>query len=207
MTMTPRLFFLPGAGADPGFWRPTGERLPAHWGKTYFSWPGLGHQPAAPNVNGLEDLVDLVEAQLGDEPVDLLAQSMGGAIAMMLLLRHPTKIRRLVLSVTSVGVPMGRLGAPDWRYNYRRNFPDAAAWVRDVAADLSAQLRTVSQPTLLLWGDADPISPVSVGEYLRDRLPNAELHILPGGDHDIVHTRPADVAPLIQRHLGVETDG
>lgn len=206
MTNTPQLFFLPGAGADPGFWRPTGDRLPAHWRKTYFGWPGLGHQPAAPGVNSLDDLVDLVEAQLGAEPVDLLAQSMGGIIAMMLLLRHPTKIRRLVLSVTSAGVPMARLGAADWQETYHRNYPNAAAWVRDVQADLSAELRSVTQPTLLLWGDADPISPVSVGQYLLDLLPNAKLHILPGGDHYIVHTRSGEVAPLIQRLVEVGTD-
>jgi len=119
---------------------------------------------------------------------------------------HPTKIRRLVLSVTSAGVPMARLGAADWQETYHRNYPNAAAWVRDVQADLSAELRSVTQPTLLLWGDADPISPVSVGQYLLDLLPNAKLHILPGGDHDIVHTRSGEVAPLSQRLVEVGTD-
>ena len=28
---TRRLLFLPGAGADPAFWRPLGDRLPASW--------------------------------------------------------------------------------------------------------------------------------------------------------------------------------
>jgi pimeloyl-ACP methyl ester carboxylesterase len=205
MTEPPRLFFLPGAGADPDFWRPTGNRLPADWRKTYFGWPGLGHQPAAPGVSSLQDLVGLVEAQLGDEPVDLLAQSMGGVVAMMLALRHPTKIRRLVLSVTSAGVPMARLGAADWQATYHRNYPSAAAWVRDVQIDLGAELRRVTQPALLLWGDSDPISPVAVGEYLRDLLPSAALHVLPGGDHDIVHARSAEVAPIIQQFLGAWT--
>jgi pimeloyl-ACP methyl ester carboxylesterase len=201
MTNIPRLLFLPGAGADPGFWRPAGDLLPTHWRKTYFGWPGLGDQPAAPDVNSLEDLVRLVEAELGDEPVDLLAQSMGGLIAMMLVLRHPLKIRRLVLSVTSAGAPMARLGAAEWRERYHRNYPNAAPWVRDVHADLSDQLWRVTQPVLLLWGDVDPISPVSVGEHLRDLFPNARLHVVRGGDHDIARDRADEAASLIKRHL------
>jgi pimeloyl-ACP methyl ester carboxylesterase len=96
---------------------------------------------------------------------------------------------------------MARFGAMDWRERYHRNYPNAATWVRDVHVDLSDQLRRVTQPVLLLWGDADPISPVSVGEYLRDRLPNASLHVLRGGDHDLARDRAVEVAPMIVRHL------
>ena len=196
-----RLFFLPGAGGDPDFWRPVGELLPGHWDKVFFGWPGLGDQPPDPAVNSLEDLVRRVEVQIDDRPVDLLAQSMGGLVAMMLVLRNRDHIRRLVLSLTSAGVPMATFGASAWRENYHRNYPNAAPWVREVHADLSDALRGITQPVLLLWGDADPISPVSVGEYLRDLLPNATLHIVRGGDHDLVQDRAWEIAPLIADHL------
>jgi len=199
-----RLLFLPGTGADPNFWRPIGDLLPAEWSKTYFGWPGLGHQPAHPEVNSLESLVGWVETRLGSEPVDLLAQSLGGLIAMTLALRHPKLIRRIVLSVTSAGVDMAQFGSAEWRDSYHRNYPDAAAWVRDVYADLSPQLARLMQPVLLIWGDEDPISPVAVGRYLQGLLPNAQLHIVKGGDHDVVYDRADEVAPLIERHLQLE---
>jgi len=201
MTAAPRLFFLPGAGADPGFWQPVGERLPADWEKTYFGWPGLGRQPPAPEVNSLEDLVVLVEARLDDRPVDLIAQSMGGLIAMLVTLRHPEKVRRLVLSVTSAGVHMPSFGAADWRSAYHRNHPGATPWVREVYADLSADLPRVTQPVLLLWGDADAISPVAVGEHLGALLPHSRLYVARTADHDLVHDRADEVAPLIREHL------
>ncbi|HEY9217342.1 MAG TPA: GNAT family N-acetyltransferase, partial [Phenylobacterium sp.] len=91
-----RLVFLPGAGADPHFWRPLADRLPAAWSKRFLGWPGLGDQPADADVNSVDDLVRLVEAQLGDGPADLLAQSMGGVVALQVALRNPGKVRRLV---------------------------------------------------------------------------------------------------------------
>ncbi len=199
--MIPSLFFLPGAGADPAFWRPLADRLPAAWEKVHFGWPGLGRQPADPSVNGIADLVRLVEAQLGDRPVDLLAQSMGGAVAMAVTLRNPGKVRRLVLAVTSGGVDMTGLGAADWRANYRANHPDAASWIADERPDHTAALSGVTQPTLLLWGDSDPISPVAVGRRLESLLPDSVLRIVPGGDHGFVEERPDDIAPWIVKHL------
>jgi pimeloyl-ACP methyl ester carboxylesterase len=201
MTAASRLFFLPGAGADSGFSRGVGDRLAARSDKVYFGWPGLGHQPPRPDVTSLDDLVRLVEAALDARQVDLLAQSMGGLIAMLVTLKHPAKVRRLVLSVTAAGVPMARLGASDWHGSYYREYPGAASWLRDIRANLSSELPRVTQPVLLLWGDKDPISPVSVGEYLLGLLPKARLHIVRGGEHDLVEARADEVVPVIERHL------
>lgn len=199
--MTKRLLFLPGAGADPAFWHPLGELLPVTWEKIYFGWPGIGHQPPSPQVNGLDDLVTLVEASLGDEPADLLAQSMGGAIALQVALRHPQQVRRLVLAVTSGGLKMTHFGAADWRSAYQQEYPESASWIMEQNFELEDQLHKIKQPTLLLWGERDPISPVAVGQRLLERLPNAKLEIVAQGNHGFIQERPLEVLPSIWRHL------
>ena len=199
--VSPRLLFLPGAGADPTFWRPLADRLPADWTKVHFGWPGLGHQPADPAVNGIGDLVAMVEAQLTDQPSDLLAQSMGGAVAIAVTLRNPGRVRRLVLATTSGGIDVAGLGGSDWRVTYRANYPDAAAWIGDERPDYTPAIPTITQPTLLLWGDADPISPVAVGRRLAELLPNARLEIVAGGDHGFVEELPGEIAGWITQHL------
>ena len=195
-----RVFFLPGTGASPDFWKPVGTLLPAGWSKTYFGWPGLGDQPPDPVIKGYDDLVALVASRLTG-PTDLVAQSMGGVIAVRLALAYRERVRRLVLCTTSGGVDMTSLGASDWRPEYRHLFPKAAAWVTEQRNVPALPVEKVAAPTLLVWGDADPISPVAVGRHLEQRLPNARLHVVAGGDHDVAVTHAETVARLIADHL------
>ncbi|MBW8734684.1 MAG: alpha/beta hydrolase [Asticcacaulis sp.] len=198
--MTARAFFLPGVGGDPHFWQPVGALLPDHE-QVHFGWPGLGNTPPDPDVNSYEDLIRLVVARFDGRPVDLVAQSMGGALAMAIALRYPDMVRRLVLTVTAGGMDISRLGASDWRPDYRREFPHVADWVVDQRPDVSRHIADIAQPTLLLWGDDDPISPVAVGQYLQSALPDARLHVVMGGQHDLARTHAAKIAPLISDFL------
>jgi pimeloyl-ACP methyl ester carboxylesterase len=70
---------------------------------------------------------------------------------------------------------------------------------RSATAELAVEL--IDAPTLLVWGDADPISPVGVGLHLERRMPNARLHVVPGGDHSLASNKAEAVAALIARHL------
>ncbi len=195
------ILFLPGVGADPTFWRSVGDQLPATWAKTYIGWPGLGHQAPDPKVQSFEDMIAYAAERLGEGPTDIVAQSMGGAVALQLALRYPARVRRLVLTVTAGGLDVAALGANDWRPDYAAEYPNAASWILNAQPDYTPDLSRVTQPALLLWGDADPISPVAVGERLRGLLPDADLHIVKGGHHDLAVARAAEVAPLIHGHL------
>jgi len=198
-----RILFLPGSGASPDFWRPVGTCLPEAWPKHYFGWPGLGHQPHDPAVRSFDDLVALVLGEM-KQPVDLVAQSMGGVIAARIALSHPQLVRRLVLTVTSGGVDMASMGASDWRVEYRTLFPKAAEWVYALSNAAPLPVEKIVAPTLLLWGDQDPISPVAVGRHLERLLPNAKLHVLAGGDHSLAQNMADKIAPLIERHLSAD---
>ncbi len=52
-------------------------------------------------------------------------------------------------------------------------------------------------PALLIHGDQDSIVPVQSSRLLAARLPNAELHVLPGLGHVPIMTAPNEVAALI----------
>lgn len=196
--MSARTLFLPGAGGSASFWRPVADHLGITG--TFFSWPGLGNEAPDPGINSLADLVSMVVEQI-DDPVNIVAQSMGGVVAIQAALAKPHFIQKLVLAVTSGGLPLAELGAADWRSDYYRSFPSAARWIGAPGADLSEQIKTIRTPALLLWGDSDPVSPIAVGERLAQLLPASELRVIAGAGHDLARTHVAEVTKLIAAHL------
>lgn len=193
-----KTLFLPGATGSASFWKPVAGL--ADLDGTFFNWPGLGDEPAHPDVNEIDDLVTMVLRQI-TEPVNLVAQSMGGLIAIKVALAAPRMINRLVLAVTSGGVPVSDLGGLNWRLNYIAKYPNAASWIADPTEDLSDKITTIGAPSLLLWGDNDPISPVAVGQRLMTLLQNAHLNIITNADHDLAQTHAKTVAEMIKRHF------
>jgi poly(3-hydroxyoctanoate) depolymerase len=195
-----KLLFLPGASGNTEFWKPVAAHLRHPGARGFVAWPGFGAVPADPGVRGVSDLVARVVREMAG-PVDLLAQSMGGVIAVRAALERPALVRHLVLSVTSGGVDMAALGAADWRVEHPRRNPGVPSWFVDEREDLAKRLPEIEVPVLLLWGDADPISPVAVGRRLAELFPRAELVVVPGGTHDLVLERAAEIAPRIEAHL------
>lgn len=198
--MTPHLLFLPGASGAASFWHPLGALLPASWRKSYLNWPGLGHEPHEPVIQSLDDALAHASSRL-EAPSVVVAQSMGGLVAVRLALAHPERISHLVLVATSGGIDVTSLGGSDWRSAYRAEYPRAADWILSERTDLTEQLHRISIPTLLLWGDADPISPVGVGRRLEQLLPRARMRVLAGGDHMFARDRAAEIVAWVTAHL------
>lgn len=190
------IVFLPGSAGAAEFWHPLGSLLPSDWKKTYLSWPGLGNQPHDPTVNGFEDLVRLATEKI-NEPTVVVAQSMGGVVGVRLALHIPEKITHLVLVATSGGIDVSSLGGEDWRNAYLSSFPHSQRWITTEKPDYSADLANIICPTLLIWGDSDPISPPSVGERLSNLIKGSKLHVIVGGNHDLGKERAHEIAPVI----------
>ena len=195
-----KLIFLPGAGGNPHFWQPVAQLLVHPAARKLLGWPGFGAVPADPNVNGIQDLVTMVVDEI-NQPTALIAQSMGGVIAIQAALRQPDLVTHLVLTVTSGGVGMSDLKAEDWRPAFLKANPALPRWFSDYKEEFSCAIGSVHAPALLLWGDADPISPVAVGIRLKGLLPQSNLHVFPGGEHDLANKLAQSVAPLIDEHL------
>lgn len=71
--------------------------------------------------------------------------------------------------------------------------------------DLRNELSLISQPTLILHGEADGIVPVNEARQLSEILPNAKLSILPGAGHVPTMTRPQEIAHEIMNFFGPDT--
>jgi pimeloyl-ACP methyl ester carboxylesterase len=197
----PPLVFLPGAVGRASFWSPVAERLEDLGPAQLLGWPGFGDVSAAPIIDSLDGLYRWLLERLPKEPSHVIAQSMGGVLAARLALEHPERVARLVLVATSGGLDLAPFGAADWRPEYLRLLRGAPDWFVNDRTDLSGRLDAVKAQTLLLWSDADPLSPPSVGRALAARIPNARLVIIAGGDHGFANEKPDEVAAAIRAHL------
>jgi poly(3-hydroxyoctanoate) depolymerase len=57
------------------------------------------------------------------------------------------------------------------------------------------------QPTFVIAGDDDPIVPLANGRILNRLIPDARLHVVPGGGHLFLLEQPDEVASLVTQFL------
>jgi pimeloyl-ACP methyl ester carboxylesterase len=135
------------------------------------------------------------------EPVHLFGHSMGGLIAIGVAAERPDLVRSLVLT-SAVGIPfklnpiphvmalpkppfggprIARLALPD----FFRSGPVsvAVAGTRVLLADIRERMRAIRVPTLLIWGEADPLVPLRYGEAMQQEIPGSRLEVIPRAAH------------------------
>ncbi|WP_210480212.1 alpha/beta fold hydrolase [Naasia sp. SYSU D00948] len=108
-------------------------------------------------------------------------------------LRHYEELRELVLAMEAL--PSYRSAWPTLLHAALR-----LRGARPEYALTAAGLARVRQPVQLVWGRDDPFGSVQVGEQVQAALPNAELHVVPGG-HAPWLTDPDDVAGRVAAFL------
>jgi pimeloyl-ACP methyl ester carboxylesterase len=197
------LVFLPGAGGSASFWRPVADRLTDLGRTVVFGYPGFDERPADPAIRSLADLFSWVVEQLPVEPSHVIAQSMGGVLAVRMAIERPEQVSRLVLVATSGGVDVARLGGADWRDEYRASLPTVPSWFIDDRTDVTEELGSVRAPTLLLVSDSDPISPPAVAHFLAEHIADSRVVTVAGGTHAFANERPEEVASILREHLAI----
>lgn len=195
----PQLIFLPGASGNTAFFHPLIEKLPQS-NANIVAYPEFGHQPAHPFVHDFDSLQTYVLDQIPADSV-LIAQSMGGIFAVAAALQYPKKIKGLVLAATSGGIDLSSFQLEDWRQAYQNQYLNYPDWFVGAKVDYTAELSKIQIPVLLLWGDQDLISPIAVGEFLQQQLPQAELKIVQGGDHLFIEEHADQAAKYISAYL------
>ena len=192
--------YLPGASGRSAAWEPIASVLAYRREPRLIDYPGLGELAEVPGIADLNDLTAWIEAEL-PEICDIVTLSMGSALGLRLALEYPHRVRRLVLVAPCGGLNAKRFGALDWRAEFVSRRPRAPRWFVEDQTDLSDRLSAIAIPTLLVFGDEDPIAPRSIGEFLLTRLPAAKLEVIEDASHDLEEEHPAFVASLIEAHL------
>jgi pimeloyl-ACP methyl ester carboxylesterase len=169
-----------------------------------------------------DDIAALLK-HLKVEEADFFGDSFGGAIAVMMAVRHPRLVRRVV----SYGSPLAPIPkdtaavvTPDsdlvkWeREEYQKVAPDPKQWPTLFAKVLKSgiewkgfspdELKAIKAPVLIACGDHDLI-PVERCAELSRMIPNAQLAVIPDASHFILFSEPEKLLPTIAAFLDAPT--
>ncbi|MEJ2502886.1 MAG: alpha/beta fold hydrolase, partial [Gemmatimonadota bacterium] len=170
---------------------------------------GAVRRPTLPEMAGL--LVQWLDA-MDVERVHFVGHSMGAQLGVHLAARWPDRLRTLILTdAAGIPHPLSRAQIAEvagdlvrLRSWGRLDFlPTIAAdavragpttlyrAIRSILADdIRPLLPKVRAPTLLVWGEHDPITPVADGHAILERLPGARLVVIPDASHNVMADRP-----------------
>jgi len=161
-------------------------------------------------VGGLEKHVQKFIETLDLNNIHLLGNSLGGHVALVHVLKHPERIKSLILTGSSglfengMGDTYPKRG--DYDYIKRKTemtFYDPAIATKELVDEvfeittnrlkaikiislaksairnnLGEELNQIKQPTLLVWGNNDIITPPFVAKEFNRLIPNSELHFI-----------------------------
>jgi pimeloyl-ACP methyl ester carboxylesterase len=95
-------------------------------------------------------------------------------------------------------------GANAWKAKWRKIAPHDLTGCWDCLShrdDVTARLKEIKVPTLVIHGDADAAIRLSLAETLAREIPDAELVVVPGAGHAANLTHAEVANPAIERFL------
>jgi pimeloyl-ACP methyl ester carboxylesterase len=161
-----------------------------------------------------DDLAALID-HLGVGPVSVLGWSDGGIEALLLGIRHPAKVRKLVAMAANLN-PSAEALHPEILAYTEKQLAEMPAAERETAhgkreRKVTAmlleephiplqQLETIQAPTLVIAGDHDMIRDEHTLAIFH-HIPNSQLAILPNATHLVPFDDPAAFNAVVERFL------
>jgi len=223
----PPLLLIAGFGASRAIWQPQLADWAQHRQVITMDNRNAGKSRGPGFVPRIElmagDALAVLDG-LGIEEADICGMSMGGMIAQVIAMRHPERVRRLVLTCTAPcrpmprpfgpGGPVGMLFSP----GFAAAHPEAVQeWLKIgqaaptsvmlrqaiaiMAYDLRREVPGLRLPVLVAHGSGDRVVPVRNGQWLAAHIPGAQLVIYEGAGHGMTIERTRDYNRDVLRFL------
>lgn len=203
----PPLVLLHGLGGSSDWWRHNIDVLAERYLVSAVDLIGFGRNRFFLRRSKLPLRFDDIAALLARwiessfrEPVHLAGNSLGGQIAIHLAASRPELVRSLIL-IDSTGIPfelapgahVENIAMPHgWRSfllilmrDLFRAGPTAlaVAFARLLRDDARPLMQKLTMPVLLLWGEHDPLVPLTYAKQMLAEMPQATLRVIPRAGH------------------------
>jgi pimeloyl-ACP methyl ester carboxylesterase len=160
---------------------------------------------------------------------DFFGYSLGGNVALAVAIRHPQRVRKLVINGSNAG-PIVDAYEPEMYEQFKNlpaNFappmlkgpydqvaPDPAHWpvlvtkVKKMGLEFKGfsreEMQSITAHVLIALGDRDGVRLEHAVEMFR-QIPNAQLAVFPSADHFLIFQRPEELLPVITKFLDMQT--
>ena len=183
------------------------------------------------SVGGLSKYLQRFIETRGYNNVHLLGNSLGGHVALVYVLKHPERIKTLILTGSSglfengMGDTYPRRGDYDYiKKKTEVTFYDPKTATKELVDEvfeitrnrlkvikiialaksairhnLGEELNNVKQPTLLIWGNNDTITPPFVAREFHRLIPNSELHFIDKCGHAPMMEQPEEFNVILDK--------
>jgi len=225
---TSRLVFLHGAGGTRRVWR---YQTSAFLGSVAIDLPGHPTGNGMNTVLGYAEFVAEMVVERKLSPAVLVGHSMGGAIAIEIALGHPEMLEGIVLVGSGARLRVTPLIRDQLSGDYRHAVEIIAELAHSPKSDPRLkrasiqellevpptvtygdfeacnhfdrmnEIERISIPTLIICGEDDRLTPVKYSAYMRDRIRNARLVIIPDAGHSVMLEKPEDVNAAIRSFI------
>ena len=185
------------------------------------------------SVSGLQKFVAKFIEHRNYNNIHLLGNSLGGHVALLHILKHPERIKSLILTGSSglfengMGDTYPKRGDKDYiRKKTELTFYDPAMATDELVNEvfeitnnrikvikiialaksairnnLGEELKAIKQPTCLIWGNNDNVTPPFVGEEFHKLIPNSELHFIDKCGHAPMMEVPEEFNNILDTFL------
>jgi 2-hydroxy-6-oxonona-2,4-dienedioate hydrolase len=185
------------------------------------------------SVGGLAKFVNRFIEARGYTNVHLLGNSLGGHVALKHILKHPERIKSLILTGSSGLFENGMGDSYPKRSDYEyiktkteMTFYDPRVATKELVDEvygivnnrlkaikiialaksairnnLGEELNQIKQPTLLVWGNNDTITPPFVAREFNKLIPNSELYFVDKCGHAPMMEVPDEFNVILHKFL------
>lgn len=185
------------------------------------------------SVGGLAKFVHRFIEARGYQGVHLLGNSLGGHVALIHVLKHPERIKSVILTGSSglfengMGDSYPKRGDYDYiKKKTELTFYDPKTATKELVDEvysitnnrlkaikiialaksairnnLGEELNQIKQPTLLVWGNNDTITPPFVAREFNKLIPNSELYFIDKCGHAPMMEVPDEFNVILHKFL------
>ncbi len=185
------------------------------------------------SVGGLQKFVHRFIEQRDYTDIHLMGNSLGGHVALLHVLKHPVRIKSLILTGSSglfengMGDTYPKRGDKEYiRKKTELTFYDPKMATDELVNEvfeitnnrlkvikiialaksairnnLGEELNHITQPTCLIWGNNDTITPPFVGKEFHRLIPNSELHFIDKCGHAPMMEVPGEFNSILESFL------